>query len=122
MMSALLRVLLAGLIALGIVAYVTNGDIGQVGRAVASAYDHAFARKEKLIAAKNASPEAAATESDAPINVVTKRSIATPMASERSRCDDRNGRDARFDDAKGSAGERRRCAVSSESWRPRGSA
>jgi len=83
MISALLRVILAGLIALGIVAYVTDGDIGQVGKAVTSAYDDAFARKDKLIAAKNAAPEnSAAAADDAPINVVTKRSIATPMASE----------------------------------------
>jgi len=41
MISALLRLVLAALIAVGIVAYVTNGDITQVSKAVASAYDDA---------------------------------------------------------------------------------
>jgi len=82
MISALLRLVLAALIAVGIVAYVTNGDITQVSKAVASAYDDAVARKTKLITAKNKAPEETDTKTDEPIAVVTKRSRSAPMASE----------------------------------------
>ena len=82
MISAFLRLFLAGFIALGIVFYVTDGDVGQVGRAVTTAYGDALARKEKLIAEKAAAPEESTETTDAPINVVTKRSVASAMASE----------------------------------------
>ena len=59
MISVFLRLFLAGFIALGIVFYVTDGDVGQVGRAVTTAYGDALARKEKLIAEKAAALETA---------------------------------------------------------------
>lgn len=89
MISALLRILFAGVIALVVVGYLAGGDFGRVGNAIGTAYNafatalhDTLARKEKRIAEKAASPEDGTTKADAAIGVVTKLSVASPMASE----------------------------------------
>lgn len=82
MLNALLRIALAGMIAVGIVAYVTDGDFDAVGAAFAKAWNSSAERKEERIAAKNNAPDAEDAQIDAPISVVTERSVAQPMPSE----------------------------------------
>ena len=82
MLNGLLRLVLAGLIALGIVGYVTDGDLGQVGSALTTATTQAATRKEERIAAKSADPADAGDTTDQWISVVTKVSTARPLPSE----------------------------------------
>lgn len=82
MLNALMRMVLAGLIALGIVFYVTAGDLKQVTAAFYKATTQASERKADRVAASNADPEAETTEIDVAISVVTQRSTAASLASE----------------------------------------
>jgi len=69
MLNGLLRIALAGLIALGIVAYVTDGDLDQVGGALNTAVSQAATRKDDRISAKNSTPEEAAGANEQTISV-----------------------------------------------------
>jgi multidrug efflux system membrane fusion protein len=82
MLNAILRLALAGLIALGIVAYVTDGDLDQVGSAFSTATSQAATRKADRIAAKTSAPEEVAEPANRAISVVTKQSIARALPSE----------------------------------------
>jgi multidrug efflux system membrane fusion protein len=82
MLNALMRLILAGLIAFGIVFYVTAGDLKQVTAALYKATSQASERKADRIAAKNSTPAEDAPEEETAISVVTKRSVAASMPSE----------------------------------------
>lgn len=82
MLTSLIRVVLAVLIAFGIVAYVTDGDLDQVNKALTTATQQASSRKAASIAARDAEPEAAVDAANQPISVVTKRSLAAALPSE----------------------------------------
>ncbi len=81
MLNGLFRIALAGLIAIGIIGYITGGDFRQVGEAVAKAATQASTRKSDRIAAKNAAPDDTSTNGPTVINVVTKVSTAAPLPS-----------------------------------------
>jgi len=85
MVNGILRIFLAGLVALGIVFYVTGGDLGQVSKALATATQQASDRKADKLAARDAAPgaddEAGPVEKKA-ISVVTRQSVASPLASQ----------------------------------------
>ncbi len=81
MLNGILRLGLAALIALGIVAYVTEGDLRQVGTALTTATSQAATRKEERIAAKSA-PDTQLSKSEQSISVVTTISTARAMPSE----------------------------------------
>ena len=83
MFSGLLRILLAALIAVGIVGYVTEGDFAQVGNAISTAASQTSTRKAERIAAKNSAPDGSASDAEEQqISVVTKQSTATALPSE----------------------------------------
>lgn len=81
MLNGLFKIALAALIAVGIVGYVTGGDVSQVTEAAEKAANQAIERKRERVAAANAEPEKPAN-ADASVQVVTKRSIASPLASQ----------------------------------------
>jgi len=81
MLNGLFRIALAGMIGLGIVGYITGGDLSQVTDAVAKAATQASTRKADRIAAKNATPEETDASEQPLISVVTKLSTATPLPS-----------------------------------------
>ena len=81
MLNGLLRIILAGLMATGIVGYVTGGDFSQVTGAVKAATTQASTRKADRIAAKNNKPEEAPDTGATRISVISRISTATALPS-----------------------------------------
>ncbi len=82
MLNGLFKLIVAALIAFGIVTYVTGGDYAQVKTAANEAMEQALARKNARAAAVETAdaPETAEPESNV-IDVVTKISRAQPLES-----------------------------------------
>ena len=79
MLNGLLKLALAALIGLGIVGYVTGGDLSQVTEAVDKASAQAIERKRERVAAANTKPTEPAK--DETVAVVVKRSQAQSMSA-----------------------------------------
>lgn len=81
MLNGLFKFALAAMIAVGIVGYVTGGDLTQVTDAVEKATAQAAERKRSKVAAANAEPEAPSAN-DEIVSVVTRRSQAEQLSGD----------------------------------------
>ncbi len=81
MLNQLLKIILAGAIAFGIITYVTGGDYEQVRVAADKAMEQTVANKRKRQAVVAAADNPAPTTDTIVIDVVTKDSRSSPLAS-----------------------------------------